>query len=133
MIKYSLHGVIHRHALTLKTKAESRRRIGLMGQFVKQEAQKLLNKSGARRGKGGRFEKNTKGSVAPAPPFTKTGNLKNSIKWEFGEGLTARVGPTVLYGKFLEFGTRKMAARPFMRPALAIAVKVFPKFFKGLI
>ena len=40
-------------------------------------------------------------------------------------GLTGIVGPSVLYGKFVEFGTRHMGARPYMRPA---AEQVLPKF-----
>jgi HK97 gp10 family phage protein len=56
----------------------------------------------------------------------KTGTLRRSIHSVFSNGgLTGIVGPSVLYGKFVEFGTRRMGARPFMRPA---AEQVLPKF-----
>lgn len=56
----------------------------------------------------------------------KTGTLRRSIHSVFSNGgLTGLVGPSVLYGKFVEFGTRRMGARPFMRPA---AEAVLPKF-----
>ena len=50
-----------------------------------------------------------------------TGATKNSIAPNFpieDRGLTARIGPSTDYAIFLELGTHKMAARPFMVPAL---------------
>lgn len=55
------------------------------------------------------------------PPRVDTGRLRASITHEVHEGfltVTARVGTNVKYAIFLEFGTSKMAARPFLRPAL---------------
>ena len=50
-----------------------------------------------------------------------TGALRNSIKSEEEERTAKSVAYVVFAGKFyapfLEFGTSKMAARPFMRPA----------------
>lgn len=51
-----------------------------------------------------------------------TGNLKNSIghsDLRIGTtgNLVAEVGPTANYGVFLEQGTSRMAAQPFMGPA----------------
>lgn len=56
----------------------------------------------------------------------KTGTLRRSIHSVFENGgLRGIVGPSVLYGKFVEFGTRRMGARPYMRPA---AEQVLPGF-----
>ena len=50
----------------------------------------------------------------------RTGKLKNSIKtWREGPGLYA-VGTHVEYAPYVEFGTRRMAARPYLRPAADI-------------
>ena len=47
-----------------------------------------------------------------------TGATKNSIEVHPGPGdAEASVGPSTEYAPFLEFGTRRMAARPFMVPA----------------
>lgn len=63
-------------------------------------------------------------AMAKAP--VRTGTLRRSIHSVFQNGgLTGLVGPSVSYGKFLEWGTRHMAARPFMRPA---AEAVLPGF-----
>ena len=52
-------------------------------------------------------------------PHVRTAKLKKSIFWQYDRPTyTARVGTPVLYGKYLEQGTRKMAARPFIMPAL---------------
>lgn len=51
-----------------------------------------------------------------------TGNLKNSIQAEMESDLTAVVSVGADYGIYVEMGTHKMAARPFMVPA-AEAVK----------
>ena len=48
-----------------------------------------------------------------------TGATKNSIQPTFQSGgLAARIGPTTTYAPFLEFGTHRMRARPFLIPAL---------------
>ena len=50
-----------------------------------------------------------------------TGALKNSIGFDIGDGgLEARIGPTVHYGGYVEFGTRRMSPQPYMGPALDI-------------
>ncbi len=53
------------------------------------------------------------------PPAADTGALKRSA---FVERIRtgARVGVAMLYAAWLEFGTRKIAPRPFLRPALAV-------------
>jgi HK97 gp10 family phage protein len=51
----------------------------------------------------------------------KTGTLRRSIITEITTSTSTRaiasIGPTVDYGIYVEFGTRHMAAQPFMRPA----------------
>ncbi|KKN45136.1 hypothetical protein LCGC14_0685890 [marine sediment metagenome] len=51
------------------------------------------------------------------PPHRRTGTLSRSITHEV-TAATARVGTNIKYGKFLETGTSKMAARPYLRPGV---------------
>lgn len=54
------------------------------------------------------------------PPNEDTGALRRSIKVEQSGPLTVKVtagDDNVNYAAFLEFGTSRMAARPFMGPA----------------
>lgn len=63
---------------------------------------------------------------AKAKAPVRTGTLRRSIHSVFENGgQRGLVGPSVLYGKFVEFGTRRMGARPYMRPA---AEAVLPGF-----
>jgi len=48
----------------------------------------------------------------------RTGRLSRSIT-PAAQGNTARVSAAAPYGVFMEYGTSRMRARPFMRPALA--------------
>ena len=64
-------------------------------------------------------------SVPGNPPFKQTGHLRRSITWELAYkslqiGAVGRVGTNLKYGRYLELGTRRMAARPYLRRALAI-------------
>lgn len=55
-----------------------------------------------------------------------TGLLRRSIHSVFSRGgLTGVCGPSALYGKWVEWGTRNRAARPFMRPAAEYALRGF--------
>lgn len=57
-------------------------------------------------------------SRAGDPPAVNFGTLRGSIGIEKINDLRVRVGTNVEYAPYLEFGTYKMSARPFMRVAL---------------
>ena len=60
------------------------------------------------------------------PPNTDTGNLVHGIGFNIASnGLSGEVGTNIPYGKYLEFGTRKMLARPWLIPAYD---KIVPGF-----
>jgi len=60
-----------------------------------------------------------KASSAGQPPATDTGFLVNNIALKIdADSLGASVESRADYSVFLEFGTSKMSARPFMQPAL---------------
>ncbi len=60
-----------------------------------------------------------------SPPNTDTGNLVRNIQRRT-DGKTVEVGSfeKAPYGKHLEFGTYKMGARPWLRPALKEGVPI---------
>jgi hypothetical protein len=61
------------------------------------------------------------------PPHKRKGHLRGGVVFEIAaDGLSSRVGilKNVIYGLYLEFGTKKMAARPWL---LATLKKVMPQ------
>lgn len=56
-------------------------------------------------------------SAPGEPPMSDTGRLASSIENRV-DGLTGYVFTRVKYGNHLEFGTRKMAARPWLFPSV---------------
>jgi HK97 gp10 family phage protein len=64
----------------------------------------------------------------------RTGTLRRSIHSIFERGgLTGICGPSVDYGAPVEFGSRHMAARPYMRPAAALILPKFADALKALL
>ena len=57
-------------------------------------------------------------SAPGEPPHVDTGALKSSIRWWKPQQLTRHIGDGVEYGIYLEFGTSRMAARPWLTPAV---------------
>lgn len=58
-------------------------------------------------------------SAPGQPPANQTSTLLGTVIYEVDEqALTATITAGTVYAKYLEFGTRHMAARPFMNPAL---------------
>lgn len=56
-----------------------------------------------------------------------TGRLRSSIRYKMGkdsQGPYADVGTNVKYAPHVEFGTSRSPAQPYLRPALAEAVRV---------
>ena len=57
-------------------------------------------------------------------PHKDTGQLRRFVGYEVN-GLVARVGTNVEYGKWLELGTSKMAARPWLlRSVFALRARI---------
>jgi len=57
-------------------------------------------------------------------PNVRTGRLRGSITWRLGRdgtGLYADVGTAVHYAPYVEGGTSRMPAYPYLRPALDAA------------
>lgn len=62
-----------------------------------------------------------------------TGQLRNSIQLKLSlNGMTAIVSANTEYAAYQEYGTRKMTAHPFLRPALNEQGKQFIKDLKRL-
>jgi phage gpG-like protein len=73
------------------------------------------------RGKNKGKQKTAWGPLNSAPskpgdfPARQTGALRSSIAYDVDrQNLTARVGTALKYGRWLEFGTRRMAPRPWL-------------------
>jgi HK97 gp10 family phage protein len=47
-----------------------------------------------------------------------TGRLRNSITHQQEDENTVAIGTNVVYAPFVELGTRRMAAQPYLRPAI---------------
>lgn len=73
--------------------------------------------------------KTHRASAPGEAPAIDLGNLRGSIFAEMTSKTTAIVGVGAEYGIYLEYGTRKMAKRPYIRPAVD-EVKV--KFLRAL-
>lgn len=67
--------------------------------------------------KGSEYSYYTRGSDPGTPPYARTGHLRASVRDEYDKPeLRSRVSVDTghKYGGYLEFGTRKMKARPFL-------------------
>ena len=63
-----------------------------------------------------------------------TGALKNSISTEFEDnGLTGIIAPHMEYATFVEFGTKRMSAQPYMTPAAEAVAPAFVSAMKEML
>ena len=87
-----------------------RRNARAAGRHVRDEMRKQVSQTGGRRG-----------SSPGSPPLRRTGLLRKEIKHAVSarqnrKQVTIKIGPTfrAFYGRFLQFGTKYSAARPFV-------------------
>ena len=76
------------------------------------------------------------GGVIPGtgePPAAQHGGagLQGRISYERVDARTVRIGTNLDYGRHLEFGTKYMVARPWLRPAVTKKIGTFEKEMKG--
>lgn len=76
--------------------------------------------------------KTHRASAPGEAPAIDYGNLRSGISVEMTGETTAMVGVAADYGAPLEFGTRKMAARPFMRPSVDAVQPAFEADLRNL-
>jgi len=119
MLKFYMHSRVFVDKTMRKLEAEVQKRLVIAATLVEGEAKRLLSGPSV--------------SAPGTPPGVVTGALRGGITQKRVGRFTILVGPSVLYGKFLEFGTRNMSARPFMRPAFSNTVTKFPQFFGDLL
>lgn len=68
------------------------------------------------------------------PKAPLTGELRRSIKRKIkSNGMVGEVEATKDYAAYVEYGTRKMRAQPYMRPAYKDAEERFQKQMKDLV
>jgi HK97 gp10 family phage protein len=125
-------------AKRLTTEAENEIKIRLFSSanLVEAEAKQSIQRGV----KSGRIYKRRsvvhQASAPGEPPASDTGflvsNITKTAVEKSGTALSIFVESKAKYSKFLEFGTRKMSARPFLQPALEKnKTKIKGKFAKG--
>lgn len=111
--KMTWHGDVFR----AEVKAEMGRRLNVAAVLVSNRAKQLISTDGTGVGDNGNLIYGANPSTPGSPPNVQHGRLRGSVAWEIVNGV-ARVGTNVKYGRWLELGTAKMAARPWLRRAL---------------
>ena len=76
--------------------------------------------------------KSHRASAPGEAPATDTGLLVNSIRSASEQGLTWRVSASARYAALLELGSRRVAPRPFLAPALESVKASFLKAIEGV-
>ena len=66
-------------------------------------------------------------------PHVQTGHLRRSIAYELVGSEDSKVGTNVEYGRYLELGTSKMAARPYLRPGVGREHRAILKAFSRVL
>lgn len=108
---------------------ELRRALGKKPELLKSDLRRIvsdntmrLHREAVKNAHFGRYTKKPNGYT--------TGNLRSSISSKMStDGLFGEVSPHTEYASYVEYGTRKMQAQPYMRPAFK---KIKPKFINDI-
>lgn len=101
--------------------------------LIQSKAVKSIQERGSNGGTVTRYnpKRTIKVSQPGNPPNSDRGTLAQSIGFEVNRGsLTARVGTSLKYGAWLEFGTQTYGARPWLHPAYVSSLKEISELLK---
>jgi phage gpG-like protein len=96
---------------------EMSNRMAVACRLVMNHAKELLSVSGTGGTPGSTRKYGSNPSAPGEPPHKQYGRLRASVATEVS-GMRGRTGTNVDYGRWLELGTRKMAARPWLKRSL---------------
>lgn len=106
----------HGDKLVGEFRMKARKNIQRLGNFLVRDIKLSLNVPGPHK-----TNRGASASKEGEPPHRRTGRLARSIRavaLDLTDEVILRVGTDVKYGLYLEFGTRRMGPRPFLRAAL---------------
>lgn len=114
----------------LQKKLKKNARMEDVKRVVRHNGSQLQDKAQRNADFKGHYEwKKGKGKVLVPP----SGATKDGIRLDLLDGgLTAEVGPITHYAPYLEYGTRRMDAQPFLKPAFDDQKKQFERDMKRL-
>ena len=105
-------------ALHSRAEAEAGKAVRTTAQMIRSEAIRSIK---SHQSSGNAYKRGNvthTASTTGNPPNQDRGHLARNIRVELHDDLTATVGSYAAYSEALEFGTRRMGARPFMTPAV---------------
>ena len=119
--------------ISKKTLRNLQRAVRISANDVRNEAITSINSNPRAGGETTRYnpKRTIRISKEGDPPASDTGFLASNIHLVMdGDQLGASVESRAEYSSFLEFGTRKMRARPFMQPALEKGRRKYKQLFR---
>ena len=70
----------------------------------------------------------------PSPTYVRTGDLRKSITHKYVPSeRTAYIGTNIEYAPYVQFGTRRMHARPFLSNAIEKYIKEYQKLLVSIL
>ena len=70
----------------------------------------------------------------PSPTYVRTGNLRNSLTGKYAKDeKTVYIGTNVEYAPYVEFGTRRMKEKPYLRNACSKYVDEYKSILEDAI
>lgn len=94
------------------------KRLHVAGTIVRDRARVLLSVAGSGRVKGRKSGPVVR-SKPGEPPRKQDGFLRGRVTYKIENGMVCKVGTPVWYGYYLEVGTSRIVARPWLRRAFA--------------
>ncbi len=95
------------------TRMQGHRLLHIIGEKVKEQTERHFEREAGPAGAWAPLQPSTLARKRGRKILTETGTLRGSVAMDVGAG-SVEVGTNVPYGKYHQFGTRRMVARPWL-------------------